>query len=337
MLREPDGLRPKTALKLYKSLIRPILEYASPVIIFGETHMKKLEQLQLDIVKKMLGLRENTKNESVRVISGIEPLEVRFGFLKLKHQFRILKKPNSSLVKTVYNAIEQHTERHGFLSECAALREKFGVPLPNNTEQSLREYGMELKAVMYNKSFQTDLAAVKASGQANILASLFPTKASYFNYRPLDLVVRVLDKQDRAVRTAFLQNLAGSSYLANRYRKKCAFCSSARGNLEHLIFDCEKLVNERLKLFVDIGTQIKKFNLKLFQVWEKAHADDDRSIINAVLFGGNFVARELRDIILFRKTHYKHSHHSDGICIRMGKWLNELAVIHEARCTTDGD
>ena len=51
-----DGLRPKTGLKLYCMLVRPILEYASPVIIFNKTNMKKLEQLQLKILKQTVGL-----------------------------------------------------------------------------------------------------------------------------------------------------------------------------------------------------------------------------------------------------------------------------------------
>ena len=140
-------------------------------------------------------------------MSGIEPIDTRFGFLKLKHQYRILQKPENSLVKIVYREIEKQGERDGFLRECTELRARFNVPLPASLNICLSEYGNSLKEVMYRKSFQMDLKAVKRSGQANILASLFPPNHSFYNYRPLDLIIRVLDKKDRAVRTAFLQCL----------------------------------------------------------------------------------------------------------------------------------
>ena len=147
-----DGLRPKTALRLYFSLVRPILEYAAPVLVFGKSHMDKLEALQLGIVKRMLGLRDNTKNESVRVISGVEPIAVRLGFLKLKHQYRILKKPGNSLVKKVYLEVKKQPGREGFHRECEELRDRFGVPLPDDTETPLCAYGRGLKAAMYRQA-----------------------------------------------------------------------------------------------------------------------------------------------------------------------------------------
>ena len=102
-----DGLRPKTALKLYTTLCRPILEYASPVVVYSKTQMDDLEKLQNQIVKRSLGLRDNTKTASVRVVSGIPSLATRFAFLKLKHLRRILLKPETTLVREVYEKIRQ--------------------------------------------------------------------------------------------------------------------------------------------------------------------------------------------------------------------------------------
>ena len=319
-----DGLRPKTALRLYFSLVRPILEYAAPVLVFGKSHMDKLEALQLGIVKRMLGLRDNTKNESVRVISGVEPIAVRLGFLKLKHQYRILKKPGNSLVKKVYLEVKKQPRREGFHRECEELRDRFGVPLPDDTETPLCAYGRGLKAAMYRQAFQEDLAAVRASGQASVLASLFPPESSYFSYRPLDLMVRVLDGQERAVRTAFLQNLAGTSFLANRYRKSCAFCDSADGKLEHLVFECPELAGARAVLLEYVGGHIEKSNQKLSDVWKSALTSGNRRTTSAILFGGNYVVGEDGERKLFRKTHYKHFHHSDRTCVLMGTWLKSV-------------
>ena len=250
-------------------------------------HMSKLEKQQLHIIKELLGLRENTKSENVRVIAGIEPMATRFAFLKLKHQMRLLQKPDWSLVKKVYLAIAKQEERPGFLQECTQIREQYSVPLPGDMKQSLCSYARELKTVMYRKSFQADLKAVKESGQATILASLFPPNHSYYNYRPLDLLVRVLDGKDRAVRTAFLQNLAGTSFLANRYRKKCAFCDSRDGTLEHVLFDCTATATARDVLMQYVGEHIENHNPHLHQMWKRAIGAADRGTICTILFGGN--------------------------------------------------
>ena len=47
-----DGMRPKTGLKLYNALVRPILEYGSQVLVYGKAQMKQLEKLQLQIVNE---------------------------------------------------------------------------------------------------------------------------------------------------------------------------------------------------------------------------------------------------------------------------------------------
>ena len=84
--------------------------------------MTKLEVLQNFILKRSMGLLENTKTASVRVVFGIESLAVRFAFLKLKHLRRILLKPETSLVRVVLEQIRlQKADRPRFLSECMEL------------------------------------------------------------------------------------------------------------------------------------------------------------------------------------------------------------------------
>ena len=193
-----DGLRPKTGLRLYKMLVRPILEYACPVIYFNKTQIKKLESLQNNAIKTACGLRFNTKTESVRVVSGIEPIQTRFAYLKLKHLYRILQKPKQSLVSEIFHEIRMQNHRPGFLAECKDICDSFGISFqrvaPSVVEESLKDFGDRLKAELYHHSFQIDLQRIRDSNQASILASLFPPEASYFSYRPLDLIERVLHR-----------------------------------------------------------------------------------------------------------------------------------------------
>ena len=110
-----------------------------------------------------------------------------------------MSKPKNSLVRSIFDKIRQQESRPGFLSECESLCGDFGIPISRvapadrGDPQPLSEFGDELKQELYHTSFQRDLARVKDSRQAAILASLFPPNSSYFSYKPLDLMTRVLN------------------------------------------------------------------------------------------------------------------------------------------------
>ena len=186
-----DGLRPETGIRLYKMLARPILEYGSQILGYTKKQLEKLEQIQLRALKSVLGLQINTKNETVRLVSGVEPLRARFAFLKLKHLYRLQQKPNNSLVKIVFNKIRgAGASRPGFLAECREQCTEFGIAfrrlVPRVADQVLPEFAAELKADLYRAAFRRDFERVRDSNKASILASLFPPGTSYippFRYR----------------------------------------------------------------------------------------------------------------------------------------------------------
>ena len=78
-----DGLRPETSIGMYKSLVRPILEYAAEVLSYKHYYftdrectkveeppemIKRLEKLQNKILKKLIGSPKNTPPAVVRLI-----------------------------------------------------------------------------------------------------------------------------------------------------------------------------------------------------------------------------------------------------------------------------
>ena len=88
-----DGLRPETALKLYKLLIRPILEYGAQVLTYVFSYInsirsevrgldeitgfvKKLEHFQTQALKNLLGAPKSTSPAIVRLFSGVAPFQV---------------------------------------------------------------------------------------------------------------------------------------------------------------------------------------------------------------------------------------------------------------------
>lgn len=233
-------------------------------------------------------------------------------------------------MKQVSQKIAAQEQRPGFLSECKELCEGFGLEFsrvaPKNPEQQLRDFGDELKAEIYCQSFQKDLAAVRLSRQATILASLFPPDASYYSYRPLDLAVRVLDGQNRLVRTSFLQNLSGTSYLVNCIHKNCHFCNLPISDISHYLLDCQTISNERKSLLHTISSYLAKIHPKLSKIWEASIKEGQRQNLCAILFGGNYVIEKNGDWKIFRKTHYRQPHQTDKTCILVGKFLEELKL-----------
>ena len=99
-----DGLRISTAIRLYKLMIRPLLEYcaqslsyarlSSPVRLDEPTDFsKELEQLQTQTLKTVTNCPRATSPSIVRLFCGVEPLASRFEILKLRYYWKTLNDP----------------------------------------------------------------------------------------------------------------------------------------------------------------------------------------------------------------------------------------------------
>ena len=99
-----DGLRIETAIRMYKILIRPILEYATQVISLKHYYfterkcvdidvpsemIKKVENLQNRILKKIVPCPKNTAPEVLRLLTGTMPISGRIDMLKLRYFWRL--------------------------------------------------------------------------------------------------------------------------------------------------------------------------------------------------------------------------------------------------------
>ena len=252
-------------------------------------------------------------------------------------------KPKSSLVRIIFEKIrQQDSNRPGFLSECQNLCElhclDFESIINFDEESSLPEFGAQLKSVLYTRSFQNDLAAVRKSNQASILASLFPPQSSYYSYRPLDLAVRVLHREIRAVRTSFFQNLVGSSKLSNCIDRTCKLCKAKLENIGHYFFNCTSIRAVRNKFMNNMGKLLEKTNPHVAELWQNClrniQADSSMKTACAVLFGGNYAVNSEGEWNLFRKTHYKTFHESDRTCIATAQYLEKLGQLLDRQSNT---
>ena len=96
-----DGLRLESAIRLYKLVVRPILEYCAQVITharYSESFQpdkipgfaKDLEHFQTQTLKRLINCPRSTSPAVVRLFCGVEPLTCRFEFLKVRYFWKLL-------------------------------------------------------------------------------------------------------------------------------------------------------------------------------------------------------------------------------------------------------
>lgn len=106
MCRADKGMRPRTTVTLWQSLVRPLLEYASEIWSgqVPEYLVKEAESVQMTFLRGTLGLHANgsgVANEAVRAEAGCERLRDRWDKLKLGYWRRVFSAPAGRLLRVV--------------------------------------------------------------------------------------------------------------------------------------------------------------------------------------------------------------------------------------------
>ena len=135
-----DGLRWQTAIKLYKLVIRPTLEYCAQTLSYSRYSQssplehpsgfaKDLEHLQTQILKNLINCPRSTSPSVVRLFCGVEPLACRLEMLKLRYFWKTLKTPaglvTSKILKHRMDNFLEHNK--GFAHEAFNICCKYNV------------------------------------------------------------------------------------------------------------------------------------------------------------------------------------------------------------------
>lgn len=76
------GAHPRSLLQIYKTMIRSTMDYRCFAFPYNDYFlMKKLDQIQLKVLRICLGLRKTIPNNVILAESGEGPLDCRFYFL----------------------------------------------------------------------------------------------------------------------------------------------------------------------------------------------------------------------------------------------------------------
>ena len=135
-LRADRGMRPRTAVTLWQSLVRPLLEYASELWSgsISEANAKAAERVQMTFLRGTLGLHANgsgAANEVVRAEAGVERLQDRWAKLKLGYWRRIHSAPPGRLLRVVaefrHGELQAGGRAYGTLGWMAPMRACFAA------------------------------------------------------------------------------------------------------------------------------------------------------------------------------------------------------------------
>jgi len=173
-----DGLRPLTAVRLFKSIVRPVLEFGAQFASFSKTQMCKLENFQYTALRTLFGLSRSVSRPMVRTFAGIQSLRSRYKILKLNYFERICSLPSNSIIRRIgAQRISQPNEPatsqsffgriRSILVEVDAL-DVFHLDLPpeSNALQAVR-------ASVSRAARVKDQAAVSSSPQSRFFKDLF--------------------------------------------------------------------------------------------------------------------------------------------------------------------
>ena len=93
----------KTKMKMFNSLVTPIIEYACEV--WGFCQADKLDTLYLGYLKSILGVRKTVPSVFLYKELNLYPLKLRRLLRIYKYWIKILSLPNSNPVRIVYNTL----------------------------------------------------------------------------------------------------------------------------------------------------------------------------------------------------------------------------------------
>ena len=266
-----DGLRIETSVRMYKLLVRPILEYCAQVLIYRQYFLSsprninatgtrdythKLEHFQTQALKRLLNCPKYVPAALVRLFVGVESLASRFELLKLRYFWKLSHSHRKSIAKSVYLHARQRFlgSNKGFVHEVFNLCCKYGdINLWHGVYPSVMKKISPLttiKNLVVKRNYSIDIST--ARGTKSVYAFLFLRNQSPLKW--------IFEKYKIAFRKAgFFKNsdarkrFVKALLTTNPFPQKCNFCNSlCEELLQHQINECKNLELQRQILSMEI-------------------------------------------------------------------------------------
>ena len=284
------GFRVETSVKLYKLLVRPILEFCAQSLTFAPYSQsfhqnvpggfaKKLEQLQTQLLKSLINCPRSTSPAIIRLFCGTEPLACRLEILKLRYFWRMLHgpadAPSSRILKYRRDRFLEFS--NGFARDVFNICSKYnimhiwhGVAPPGRFNRTLNPL-QYIKKIITTKNLSDDLEIGRTKNCAFsdiFLSNVFLYQKKYHIVEPFNQVNCFALPEGRM---RFLKALLHPC----SYTEACPHCGEEyRDTCNHLLTTCPLTFGHR-----------KKLNLKLtlYNYPEENFPFDKTSILRHVL------------------------------------------------------
>ena len=279
------GLRLASAIRLYKLLVRPILEYCAQTLTYTRYSQqaeldlptgfaKEIEHFQTQTLKRLINCPRNTPPAIVRLFCGVEPIACRLEFLKLRYYWRALHSPPENIKNRILSYRKRNllSFNKGFGHQVFNICCKYNamniwhgiVPEYLNPLQSI-------KRIILSANLRKDLeiGRTHTCGFTTIfLSNPFEYQKNYHIVEPLNRLDYSSFPNDSKV---FIKSLLDP----NSYLKECQHCGlPCKDMLTHFLTECQEL-NEPRRLL----------NLKLsFYNFPQEHLPLEKNVLLTLVF-----------------------------------------------------
>jgi hypothetical protein len=237
-----------------QAVLRPVVEFGSPVWVPAATDLAKLEQVQTAVLRRMVSCSRNVADDVLRVELACRPYASWFKQRKLEYAYRLLTMPDERLPRLVSQAYwpgrkgKGSKRMHGELVK--EVEKKVGVSTAVHKQQGASK--ASFKSTVNTAVRKDDMATIRRSRQSTVVRYLalvpehtaFPTQPASYLTGPITLgrKAMLLARADALLPRG--DSAAGS----------CPRCGHATPlNLPHAMLECAAWDAPRRRLWQGIA------------------------------------------------------------------------------------
>ena len=262
-----DGLRPETSTRMYKILVRPIMEYAAQVLSYKHYYfkerecteleepssiIKRLEKFQNKVLKQLITCPKTTPPALLRLMTGTMPIRGRIEMLKLRYFWKLHHSSKENLANRIYKYKRENflQSNVGFVHEVFDLCCKFGrmdlwhgvCPNKTNPYTMIKKiveayyYRRDIETAQKSQCAYTSLTVLFNRG--NLQTTTFPKEMYKLDSRLKEIGRFRNSEHRRLFLYAFLDTGA--------YIRECKHCGeSMKDTVAHYLEECTAIEHQR--------------------------------------------------------------------------------------------
>ena len=265
-----DGFRPETTVSMYKTIVRPTLEYAAQVLSYKHYYftnrrsvsvdetpdmIKILEKFQNRTLKKLVSSPKNTPPAVIRILTGTMAISSRIDILKLRYFWKLMHSEKDNIAHAVYKHLRKKflDGEAGYIHEIFNICCKYGSMdiwhgiCPKKVNPFAR-----IKRMVEEYHLKKDLEVLRRTNCAYSVLRIFKDK-KYMLEPWLRGIGRFPSTKHRRVFLHALLDVAS-------YERKCGNCGTTVKDLTtHGLKECPRVTHKR---------EIFKITMKFYNATE---------------------------------------------------------------------